>query len=191
MVAIWQTNTVIIVSDMLSNISHFVNMSIGHTLQLEVIMKEPEKITPKDNSDYLRIMTKAVFQAGFNWQVIENKWPGFEAAFDNFDPYIVATYDDAKISALGQDQRIVRNKSKINATVHNAKTMVDKINEFGGFKTYLESIGSFEAVVKDLRKNFKWLGDFGAYYFLWVVNEPVPSYEDWCKSRGIEPMHTS
>jgi 3-methyladenine DNA glycosylase Tag len=151
-------------------------------------MKEPEKIIPKDSSDYLRIMTKAVFQAGFNWTVIENKWPGFEAAFDHFDPYKVAAYDAEKMSSLQQDTRIVRNTTKINATIHNAQTMVDKIEKHGDFKTYLGSIGDFEAVVKELRKSFKWLGDFGAYYFLWVVNEPVPSYHDWCASRGIQPM---
>jgi 3-methyladenine DNA glycosylase Tag len=151
-------------------------------------MKEPIKIVPKDSSDYLRVMTKAVFQAGFNWAVIENKWSGFEEAFDNFDPYKVATYDAAKISALQQDARIVRNKTKINATIHNAQTMVDKMHDHGDFKTYLSSIGDFEAVVKELRKSFKWLGDFGAYYFLWVVGEPVPSYHEWCASRGVKPM---
>ncbi len=151
-------------------------------------MKEPEKILPKDSSDYLRVMTKAVFQAGFNWKVIENKWPGFEDVFQQFDPYKVATFDDAKISEITQDKRIVRNKSKISATVHNAQTMVEKINKYGDFGKYLSSIGDYETVVKELRKSFKWLGDFGAYYFLWVVSQPVPSYEDWCKSRGIKPM---
>ncbi len=151
-------------------------------------MTEPEKIIPKNDADYLRVMTRAVFQAGFNWKVIENKWPGFEAAFDNFDPYIVATYDDAKISDLHQDQRIVRNGSKINATIHNAQQMLAKIDQYGSFKKYITSLESFEDAVTELRKTFKWLGDLGAYYFLWVVNEPTPTYEDWCKSRGIKPV---
>lgn len=151
-------------------------------------MKEPAKIIPKDGADYLRVMTKAVFQAGFNWSVIEKKWPGFEAAFDDFDPYLVATYDDKKISDLVTDTRIVRNRSKIEATIHNAQAIVDKTNEFGSFKNYLDSLGDFETTVKTLRKTFKWLGDFGTYYFLWVVSQPTPNYEDWCKSRGITPM---
>jgi 3-methyladenine DNA glycosylase Tag len=151
-------------------------------------MKAPEKINPRDGSDYLRVLTKAVFQAGFNWSVIEKKWPGFEQAFDNFDPFIVATYSDSKLSELAADTRIVRNRSKIEATVHNAQVIVDKTNEFGTFKAYLDSLGDFETTVKTLRKNLKWLGDFGAYYFLWVVNQPVPSYEDWCRLRGVKPM---
>lgn len=124
-------------------------------------MQEPPKIIPKDASDYLRVMTRAVFQAGFNWKVIENKWSGFEEAFDRFDPFIVATYDDIKISNLSQDSRIVRNASKINATIYNAQIMVDKINEFGNFKSYLDSLGDFDSCVKELRKSFKWLGDLG------------------------------
>ncbi len=150
-------------------------------------MKEPEKIQPKNDADYLRIMTKAVFQAGFNWAVIEKKWPGFEEAFNGFEPLVVAAYDSQKVSELAQDARIVRNLSKIEATVFNAQKIVEKSQEYGSFKHYLGSFDDFESAVTALRKTFKWLGDLGAYYFLWVVNEPVPSYEEWCKSRGIKP----
>src|SRR5207237_864961 len=41
-----------------------------------------------------------------------------------------------------------------------------------------------ESTLADLRRQFKDLGDTGAYYFLWVVGEPVPSYDEWCASRG-------
>jgi hypothetical protein len=41
--------------------------------------------------------------------------------------------------------------------------------------------------VKDLRKNFKFLGDAGAYYFLYVVGEKVPEYNEWCKQHGMKP----
>ena len=43
---------------------------------------------------YLAEMTRAVFNAGFNWTVIRNKWDGFEAAFADFDPHRVAFYSD-------------------------------------------------------------------------------------------------
>jgi hypothetical protein len=41
--------------------------------------------------------------------------------------------------------------------------------------------------VKDLRKRFSFLGDFGAYYFLYVVKEPVPDYHAFRGSRGQKP----
>ena len=149
-------------------------------------MKEPAKIIPKNDADYFEVLTKAVFQSGFSWQVIEAKWPGFKEAFDNFDPQKVAGYDSVKISSLLQDTRIVRNSSKINATVYNAQKMLEK-SAAGSFKNYLSSFDNFEKAVTDLRKNFKWLGDLGAFYFLWVVNEPTPTYEQWCVSRGVKP----
>lgn len=150
-------------------------------------MHAPDKIAPKDDADYLRTLTKAVFQAGFSWEVIAKKWPGFEEAFDSFDPYVVALYTPEKIEGLCKDARIVKNRAKIEATVYNAQMMVAKIDTFGSFKAYLSSLGAFEDSVKELRKTFKWLGDLGAYYFLWVVSEPVPSYEAWCESRGVTP----
>lgn len=151
-------------------------------------MKAPDKIVPTKDADYLEVMTRAVFQSGFNWTVIANKWAGFRAAFDNFDPQIVASYSDQKVAELLQDSRIVRNGIKIKATVHNARTLLTKAGQFGSFKAYLDSFADFEAAALDLRTSFKWLGDFGAFYVLYVVGQPVPSYEDWCKSRGITPM---
>jgi hypothetical protein len=35
-----------------------------------------------------------------------------------------------------------------------------------------------------MRKRFRFLGETGAYYFLYVVGEDVPSHEDWMASRG-------
>ena len=49
-------------------------------------MEPPQQITPTKLADYLEVMTKAVFEGGINWKVIENKWPGFREAFHEFDP---------------------------------------------------------------------------------------------------------
>jgi hypothetical protein len=39
--------------------------------------------------------------------------------------------------------------------------------------------------VKDLRKQFKFVGDMGAYHFLWIVSEEVPPYEEWIKRNAL------
>ena len=41
-------------------------------------MPAPEKIQPTSLGDYLEIMTKAVFQSGISWRVVEAKWPGIK-----------------------------------------------------------------------------------------------------------------
>ena len=61
--------------------------------------------------------------------------------------------------------------------------MIDLDEEHGGFKNYLRSQDSFELTVKDMRKQFKYMGDMGCYFFLYVVGESVPDHEDWMKSR--------
>ena len=65
---------------------------------------------PEDR--WLSIITKTVFQAGFNWKVIEAKWDGFETAFDDFDVGRCAFMDDEKFDSLLQDTRIVRKRNQ-------------------------------------------------------------------------------
>jgi 3-methyladenine DNA glycosylase Tag len=142
-------------------------------------MDAPDQITPTKLGDYLEILTKPVFESGLNWNVINSKWPSFQIAFRNFDPETVATLTPDDLDRLAQDDRIVRSRKKIDATVHNAQVMLALEKEHGSFKKYLESQGDFYALVKDMRKRFKFVGDFGAYYFLYVVGEPVPEHHEY------------
>ena len=57
---------------------------------------------------------------------------------------------------------------------------------FGGFRDYLRSHGDFDATAADLRKRFRFLGEFGTYYFLYVVGEEVPPHEEWARARGLK-----
>jgi 3-methyladenine DNA glycosylase Tag len=155
-----------------------------HAVGFEAVPSQaPTKIKPKALGDYLEVMTKAVFQSGLNWKVIEAKWDGFREAFEGFDANKVAAFTPEDVDRLAQDTRIVRNRRKIQATVDNAVEMVALDREHGGFKNYLRSHGSFDETVADLKRHFSFLGDTGSYYFLHVVGEKVPSQEDWMASR--------
>jgi 3-methyladenine DNA glycosylase Tag len=142
-------------------------------------MHGPEHIAPTKLADYLDVLTRAVFQSGISWRVVEAKWPGTRAALLDFDPERVADLTPEDVDRLASDQRLVRNRRKIEATVSNAQTMLDLDREHRGFKHYLTSFPSFDAVSADLVKRFKFLGATGAYYFLHVVGEPVPPHEEW------------
>jgi 3-methyladenine DNA glycosylase Tag len=143
----------------------------------------PTKIRPQALGDYLEVMTKAVFQAGMSWQVIDAKWDGFREAFEGFDAEKVAAFTPDDVDRLAQDTRIVRNRRKIQATVDNAVEMVELDREYKGFRSYLRSHGSFEEATADLKRHFGFLGDTGSYYFMHVVGEKVPSHEEWMASR--------
>ena len=147
-------------------------------------MEAPKRIKPKGPGDYLEVMTKAAFQSGISWQVIEAKWKGFQEAFHGFDAERVADLTPPEVDALTEDTRIVRNQRKIEATVHNARTIMDLEREHGSFRKYLRSHDGFEETVADMRKRFKFLGDTAAYYFLYVVGEEVPPHEEWMRTHG-------
>ena len=151
-------------------------------------MQPPEQIDAQGGADYLEVMTKAAFQAGMSWAVINAKWDGFREAFCEFEPEAVAAFDGTDVERLLTDTSIVRNRRKIEATIHNAQQILAAEDEFGDFRSFLRSHDDFDATVKELRRRFKFLGEFGCFYFLYVVGEKVPTYEDWAASRGVEPV---
>lgn len=146
-------------------------------------MEPPVRIKPESLADYLEIMSKSVFQTGISWQVVEKKWPGIKDAFANFNPVAVSNFNSADMEMLADDKRIIRNHRKIAAIIGNAKRILELDKEYNGFRNYLRSHASFDELVKDLKKQFKFLGDTGSYHFLWVVGEEVPSYREWCASQ--------
>jgi 3-methyladenine DNA glycosylase Tag len=142
-------------------------------------MEGPAKIQPKSLADYLEVMSKSVFQTGISWKVVESKWPGIKEAFHGFDPQLISKLTIGEIDALVEDKRIIRNRRKVEAIAGNARRILELDAAYGTFKKYLRHFDSFEELTKDLRKQFKFLGEMGSYHFLWVVNEKVPSWEEW------------
>ena len=147
-------------------------------------MQGPERIEPSGLADYLEVLTKTVFQSGMSWKVVAAKWDGFRTAFHDFDPEWVAALSPPDVDRLAADTSIIRNRRKIEATVHNAEEMLELERQYGTFRDYLRSHGSFETTVADLRKRLKFVGDTGAYYFLYVVGEEVPPHQEFMHSRG-------
>jgi 3-methyladenine DNA glycosylase Tag len=80
---------------------------------------------------WLAAITRAVFQAGFNWRVIEAKWAGFEAAFHGFDAPLNAAMSEEEFDAHLKDTRIIRNAAKIASVRVNAQLLVDLAREHG------------------------------------------------------------
>ena len=84
---------------------------------------------PEDR--WLAQFTRSIFQAGFNWKVIENKWDGFEQAFDGFDVGRCAFMDDEMFDGLLTNTAIVRNGTKIRAVQENAVFLME-LRDQGG-----------------------------------------------------------
>ena len=141
-------------------------------------MEGPPQITPTGLADYLDVMSKAVFQSGMSWRVVEAKWAGTRDAFYGFDPVRLIDLTPDEVDQLAADTRLIRNRRKIEATIHNAQTLLDLDQQHKGFKRYLESFANYDALSADLIKRFKFLGKTGTYFFLYMVGEPVPSHAE-------------
>lgn len=140
----------------------------------------PPRRKPDGDDGYLEQMTKAIFQAGFSWKVVDRKWPAFQKAFQGFSVEKVASLTPSDVDVLVQDESIVRNRRKIEATVWNARKILALRAEHGSMHGFLRSLESlpYREVNRTLQAIFEHLGRTGAYVFLWSVGENVPDWED-------------
>jgi DNA-3-methyladenine glycosylase I len=150
-----------------------------------------------DDQKLFEFMVLDAFQAGLSWKTILNKRENFRKAFDNFDPKMIAAYDEKHYERLLNDAGIIRNRAKIKATISNAKAFLEIQNEFGTFDNYIWSFVDHKPVInswktlselpaktaisdrmsKDLMKRgFKFVGSTICYAFMQaagMVNDHV------------------
>jgi hypothetical protein len=134
---------------------------------------------PASAADYFRIMSRAIFQAGLSWKLIESKWPAYERLFEGFDPALVAAFGEGDIDRIAADPSIVRTRKKIAATVENARTLLALEREYGSFVVYLRGFGTYAERSAALKRRFHFLGALGVYYLLFLIGEDVPPFEEW------------
>lgn len=129
-------------------------------------------------------------QAGLNWLTILKKREALCAAYDDFNPEILAAYDDKKIQSLLLTDGIIKNRLKIGAAVSNAQAYFRLCEQYGTLDHYLWSfvdgkpiVNAWEtadqipvttpvsdAVSKDLKKlGFKFVGATTIYAFMQAV----------------------
>src|SRR5436309_6598078 len=114
----------------------------------------PKQIRPRSLADYLDVLSRIAFEAGLSGRVVEAKWDHIRRAFHAFEPERVARMTPRAVDKLLADDRVIRSRSKIEATIANAETLLDLAEEHRGFKRYLRSHADFESTAKDLRKRF-------------------------------------
>jgi DNA-3-methyladenine glycosylase I len=77
------------------------------------------------------------FQAGLSWRTVLYKREYFRQAFDQFDPEKIVDYNEERITQLLSNPGIIRNRNKINASIHNAQAFLRIQEEYGSFDTYI------------------------------------------------------
>ena len=135
----------------------------GDEAALEALIAKPKlKATlariPDDR--WLSAIAKSVFRAGFNWKVVDKKWPDIEAAYDGFDPQRVAFQSDDDLDLLVKDPRVIRQWRKLKAIRANAQYVVDLAAEHDSAARYFAHYPSTEYIglLEDMKKRVIHLG---------------------------------
>ena len=76
-------------------------------------------------------------QAGLSWELILQKREGYRQAFHDFDPEVVAAYDECRVGAMLANPAIVRNRQKIRSAIGNAQAFLEVQSEFGSFDVFI------------------------------------------------------
>ncbi len=86
---------------------------------------------------FLSQMTRCIFQAGFVWRVVDQKWDGFEELFFGFPPEKIVMLSPEQIDRFASDPRIIRNRQKVLSVQHNARYILDVAREHGSFGRFV------------------------------------------------------
>lgn len=156
-------------------------------------LKNPTYITyhdeewckPNFDDKYLfEMLILESFQAGLSWECVLNKREDFIKAYDDFDIDKICNYDNNKIEKLLLNEKIIRNKLKINTSIKNAKIFKDIQKEYGTFYNYLKTFTKgktvyeidkttselSDSISKDLQKRgMKFVGSTIIYSYLQAI----------------------
>lgn len=133
------------------------------------------------------------FQAGLSWECVLNKRENFRKAYADFDIEKVIAFDEEKVCELLKDKGIIRNKSKIMASIHNSKIFKAIAQEYGSFHNYLRTFthditlyetdkttnALSDAISNDLQKRgMKFVGSVIIYSYLQAIGVIYSHSED-------------
>ena len=111
----------------------------GGSCQLSSLLSQPkssDQLAQLDDSYFLAEFTRKVFQSGFVWRVVNQKWTGFERVFFKFDLEKILLMPDEMLEKKATDPDIIRNLTKVRTVRDNAlmiKEVSDKHGSFGKF----------------------------------------------------------
>jgi 3-methyladenine DNA glycosylase Tag len=107
----------------------------GGEAALQTLLAKP--LTPNQlrtipDAEYLSALCKKIFQSGFVWRVVENKWDNFAELFWDFDIDKLLMMPDDMLERKARDPRIIRNLRKVWAIRDNAMMISETRRKHGG-----------------------------------------------------------
>lgn len=162
---------------------------------LYVEYHDKEWCIPNYDDNYLfEMLILESFQAGLSWECVLNKRNDFRTSYDNFNIDKIINYDENKINELLTNNKIIRNKLKIKASISNAKIFKDIQKEYGSFYNYLLTFTKnkilyevdkttndlSDSISKDLiKRGMKFVGSTIIYSYLQAIGF-IYSHDEEC-----------
>lgn len=140
-----------------------------------------------DDQELFKWLSLEIFHIGLSWQLVLSKYDDFLEAFDNFDYMLVAEYKEEEIERLMNNEKIIRYRGKIEATINNAKQFMKVQDEFGQFSDYIWSFTDNKQIIHDTderqtesalsaevtknlkKRGFKFIGSITIYSYLQAI----------------------
>ena len=187
----------------------------GDTPEMIRYHDEEWGVPERDDRRLFECLTLEGAQAGLSWAIILRKRAAYHRAFAGFDPARVARFGAADVHRLMVDAGIVRNRLKIEATLVNARAVLDVQRERGSFGAWLwDLVGgapvtnswrsrsqvpaetpTAQALSRALRqRGFRFVGPTICYAFMQasgMVNDHTTSCFRWRQLRGGSPRRTT
>jgi len=129
-------------------------------------------------------------KAGLSWITILKRRSLYRDAYDNFDPSKVALYSSERIDWMIENSGIIRNRKKIESSIHNAKLFLELQKTYGSFDNYIwgyvnhtpiinhfntlkevpTSTALSDLITKDMKKlGFKFIGTTIMYAYMEAI----------------------
>jgi DNA-3-methyladenine glycosylase I len=106
----------------------------------------------RDDQKIFEFLTLEAFQAGLSWKTVLHKRENFRKAFAGFDYRQIAHFNATDVEKLLDNPGIIRNRQKIEATIHNAGKFIEIQHEHGSFASYMWSWVNDKPMVRRVRK---------------------------------------
>ncbi|MBJ7538474.1 DNA-3-methyladenine glycosylase I [Marinomonas transparens] len=105
-----------------------------------------KELSQHSDDRWLAAFSQKVFQSGINWQVVRNKWPGFEEVFFGFDIEKMLLIHDEMWEEKAKDTRIIRNFGKVMTIRENAIMINECQTSHGSFTDFIANWPSSDII---------------------------------------------
>ena len=139
----------------------------------------------RTDAGHLRRMAQEIFQCGLSWRIVLVKTPALKEAFHEFDVDRVARFAKRDVDRLMKNESIIRNRRKIEATIHNAKVFRELAETHGSYckwftKLPAETVDAQAALYPLFKSTFKFMGPETTKCYLMGAGKIPQAHEPGC-----------